>query len=89
MDRRSFFKAAIAAPVVAKEAIAHAQAKLAMPISPSLLAKGCEHVAIAEPIEVPRNLDSDEVERYRRELEMKLLELDGICAKELGLDQEK
>ena len=49
---------------------------------------GKVHIAFAEPMEVPRDLDSGEVDRHRKELETRLVELDGICARELRLDPE-
>jgi len=46
---------------------------------------GKVHVAFGEPIEVPRDSSPEEVERYRKELEEALLELDRVCAEKLGL----
>lgn len=43
------------------------------------------HMAFAEPIQIPRNPAADEAEEFRRKLENTLLELDRICAEELGL----
>ncbi|MHC4171332.1 MAG: lysophospholipid acyltransferase family protein [Planctomycetota bacterium] len=48
---------------------------------------GRVHMAFAEPVQVPRDLDSGEVEKYREELEKTLLELDQICAEKLGLNK--
>jgi hypothetical protein len=45
---------------------------------------GRVHMAFAEPVQIPRDLDSGEVEKYREELEKTLLELDQICAEKLG-----
>lgn len=47
---------------------------------------GRVHLAFAEPMQIPRNADPDEVETYRKELEDTLHELDRICADELGLN---
>lgn len=43
------------------------------------------HIAFGEPIQIPRDTAPDEAEEYRRKLENTLLELDRICAEELGL----
>ena len=48
---------------------------------------GRVHIAFAEPMRVPRDLDGDEVEKYREELEKTLLELDQMCAEKLGLNK--
>jgi lysophospholipid acyltransferase (LPLAT)-like uncharacterized protein len=45
---------------------------------------GRVHMAFAEPVQIPRDLGSGEVEKYREELEKTLLELDQICAEKLG-----
>lgn len=45
---------------------------------------GRVHMAFAEPVQIPRDLDGGEVEKYREELEKTLLELDQICAEKLG-----
>ena len=44
---------------------------------------GRVHMAFGEPMEIPRNLPSDEFERYRSKLKDVLLELGRICAEEL------
>jgi lysophospholipid acyltransferase (LPLAT)-like uncharacterized protein len=46
---------------------------------------GKVHMVFAEPIQIPRDTAPDEAEEYRRKLENTLLELDRICAEELGL----
>jgi lysophospholipid acyltransferase (LPLAT)-like uncharacterized protein len=46
---------------------------------------GKVHMAFAEPIQIPRETASNKAEEYRRKLENTLLELDRICAEELGL----
>jgi lysophospholipid acyltransferase (LPLAT)-like uncharacterized protein len=46
---------------------------------------GQVHMAFAEPIQIPRDTAPDKAEEYRRKLENTLLELDRICAEELGL----
>ena len=46
---------------------------------------GKVHMAFAEPIKIPRDTAPNKAEEYRRKLENTLLELDRICAKELGL----
>ena len=47
---------------------------------------GHVHMAFAEPIQIPRDTAPDKAEEYRIKLENTLLELDRICAEELGLN---
>jgi len=49
---------------------------------------GRVHVAFAEPIEIPKDIDSSSVEEYRKNLEKTFLELDQICAEELSLNKK-
>lgn len=49
---------------------------------------GRVHLAVAEPIKIPRDAGPEKIEQYRKELEDKLLELDRICERELGLKTE-
>ena len=46
---------------------------------------GRVHMAFGEPMEIPRNLPSDEFERYHSKLKDVLLELGRICAEELNI----
>lgn len=50
---------------------------------------GRVHMAFAKPIEIPKKMNSEEVESYRRNLEQTLLKLDRICAEQLNLDGAK
>jgi len=50
---------------------------------------GRVHMAFAKPIEIPKKMNADEVESYRRNLEQTLLKLDRICAEQLNLDGDK
>ena len=45
------------------------------------------HVAFGEPITIPRDAGSEDIEKYRLQLEQTLHELDQRCAAELGLER--
>lgn len=48
---------------------------------------GMVHVAFAEPMQIPRDLGPDELERCRGELERTLHKLDQTCDEELGITE--
>jgi len=47
------------------------------------------HLAFAEPITIPKDADSKQIEQYRVKLQTTLLELNQICAEKLGLDESE
>jgi len=49
---------------------------------------GRVHLAFAEPIKVPRKLDADQLETYRKQLQEALRGLDRICNESLGMPPE-